>query len=66
MAKFCHPPFSTHNRDIFERLLPTPFPQVGDILSEEEDSESVKNRVQAQTQNHVYFHPSNPSCQQVS
>ena len=24
------PPFSTHNRDIFERLLPTPFPQVGD------------------------------------
>ena len=34
------PPFSTHNRDIFERLLPTPFPQVGDILSEEEDSES--------------------------
>ena len=33
------PPFSTCNRDIFERLLPTPFPQVGDILSEEEDSE---------------------------
>ena len=33
------PPFSTHNQDIFERLLPTPFPQVGDILSEEEDSE---------------------------
>ena len=25
------PPFSTHNRDIFERLLPTPFPQVGHI-----------------------------------
>ena len=23
------PPFSTHNRDIFESLLPTPFPQVG-------------------------------------
>ena len=22
------PPFSTHNRDIFDRLLPTPFPQV--------------------------------------
>ena len=22
------PPFSTHNQDIFERLLPTPFPQV--------------------------------------
>ena len=34
------PPFSTNNRDIFERLLPTPFPQAGDILSEEEDSES--------------------------
>ena len=32
------PPFSTHNRDIFERVLPTPFPQVGDILSEEEDN----------------------------
>ena len=34
------PPFSTHNRDIIERLFPTPFPQVGDILTEEEDSES--------------------------
>ena len=34
------PPFSTHNRDIFDRLLPTHFPQVGDILSEEEDSET--------------------------
>ena len=33
------PPFSNHNRDIFERLLPTPFPQAGDILTEEEDSE---------------------------
>ena len=32
------PPFSIHNRDIFERVLPTPFPQVGDILSEEEDN----------------------------
>ena len=32
------PPFSTHNRDIFESLHPTPFPHVGDILSEEEDS----------------------------
>ena len=32
------PPFSTHNQDIFERVLPTPFPQVGDILSEEEDN----------------------------
>ena len=35
-----NPPFSAHNQDIFERLLPTPFPQVGDILSEAEDSES--------------------------
>ena len=34
------PPFTTLNQDIFERLLPRPFPQVGDILSEEEDSES--------------------------
>ena len=34
------PFFSTRNQDIFESLLPTPFPQVGDILSEEEDSES--------------------------
>ena len=32
------PPFSTHNRDIFERVLPTPFPQVGDVLTEEEDN----------------------------
>ena len=32
------PPFSTHKQDIFERVLPTPFPQVGDILSEEEDN----------------------------
>ena len=39
------PPFSTHNRDIFERLLPTPFPQVGDILSEEEDSESEEELI---------------------
>ena len=39
------PPFSTHNRDIFERLLPTPFPQVGDILSEEEDSESEQELI---------------------
>ena len=31
-------PFSTHTQDIFERVLPTPFPQVGDILSEEEDN----------------------------
>ena len=39
------PLFSTHNRDIFERLLPTPFPQVGDILSEEEDSESEQELI---------------------
>ena len=39
------PPFSTHNRDIFERLLPTPFPQVGDILPEEEDSESEQELI---------------------
>ena len=39
------PPFSTHNPDIFERLLPTPFPQVGDILSEEEDSESEQELI---------------------
>ena len=32
------PPFTTHNQEIFERVLPTPFPQVGDILSEEEDN----------------------------
>ena len=39
------PPFSTHNRDIFERLFYTPFPQVGDILSEEEDSESEQELI---------------------
>ena len=39
------PPFSTPNRDIFERLLPTPFPQVGDNLSEEEDSESEQELI---------------------
>ena len=39
------PPFSTRNRDIFKSLLPTPFPQVGDILSEEEDSESEKELI---------------------
>ena len=39
------PPFSTHNRDSFERLLPTPFPQVGDILSEGEDSESEQELI---------------------
>ena len=39
------PPFSTHNQDIFERLLPTPFPQVGDILSEEEDSGSEQELI---------------------
>ena len=39
------PPFSTHNQDIFERLLPTPFPQVTDILTEEEDSESEQELI---------------------
>ena len=39
------PPFPPHNRDIFESLLPTPFPQVGDILSEEEDSESEQELI---------------------
>ena len=39
------PPFSTRNQDIFESLLPTPFPQVGDILSEEEDSESEQELI---------------------
>ena len=39
------PPFSPHNQDIFESLLPTPFPQVGDILSEEEDSESEQELI---------------------
>ena len=38
-------PFSTCNRDIFESLLPTPFPQVGDNLSEEEDSESEQELI---------------------
>ena len=39
------PPFFTHNRDNFERLLPTPFPQVGDIFTEEEDSESEQELI---------------------
>ena len=39
------PPFSTHNQDIFKSLLPTPFPQVGDNLSEEEDSESEQELI---------------------
>ena len=39
------PPFSTHNQDTFERVLPTPFPQVGDILTEEEDSESEQELI---------------------
>ena len=39
------PPFSTRNQDIFESLPPTPFPQVGDILSEEEDSESEQELI---------------------
>ena len=34
------PPFTTLNQDIFDRVLPRRFPQVGDTLSEEEDSES--------------------------
>ena len=34
------PPFTTLNQNIFDRVLPRPFPQVGDILSEEEASES--------------------------
>ena len=34
------PPFSPHNQDIFENLLPTPFPQV-----EEEDSESEQELI---------------------
>ena len=32
------PPFTAHNQDSFDRVLPRPFPQVGDILSEEEDN----------------------------
>ena len=39
------PPFSTHDRDIFESLLPTPFPPVGDILSEEDHSESEQELI---------------------
>ena len=39
------PPFSTHNQDIFERLLPTPFLQVRDILTEEEDRESEQELI---------------------
>ena len=39
------PPFSTRNQDIFESLLPTSFPQVGDISSEEEDSESKQELI---------------------
>ena len=39
------PPFATHNRDIFERLLPTPIPQLGIILSDEEDSESKQELI---------------------
>ena len=39
------PPFTTHNQGIFKRLLPTPFPQVGDVLSEEEDSESEQELI---------------------
>ena len=39
------PPFTTLNQDIFERLLPTPYSQVGDILTEEEDSESEQELI---------------------
>ena len=39
------PPFTAHNQDIFDRVLPRPFPQVGDILSEEEDSESEQELI---------------------
>ena len=39
------PPFSTHNQDTFESLLPTPFPPVGEILSEGEDSESEQELI---------------------
>ena len=39
------PPFTAHNQDIFDRVLPRPFPQVGDILSEEEDSESKQELI---------------------
>ena len=34
------PPFTTLNQDIFDRVLPRPFPQVGDNLSEEKESKS--------------------------
>ena len=39
------PPFSTHNQDTFERLLPTPFPQAEEIVSEGEDSESEQELI---------------------
>ena len=39
------PPFSTRNQEIFESLLLTPITQVGDILSEEEDSESEQELI---------------------
>ena len=53
------PPFSTHNRDIFERLLPIPFPQVGDILTEEEDSESEQELITINWTNHTNTQSSN-------
>ena len=37
------PPFSTHNQDIFERLLPTPFPQVGDIYVKKRTAKASKS-----------------------
>ena len=39
------PPFSTRSQDMFESLLPTPLLQVGDNLSEEEDSESKQELI---------------------
>ena len=39
------PPFTTHNQDIFERVLPRPFLEVGDTLSEVEDSESEQELI---------------------
>ena len=37
------PPFSTHNQDIFERVLPTPFPQVGDSLVKKKTIKASKS-----------------------
>ena len=56
------PPFTTLNQDIFDRVLPRPFPPVGDILSEEEDSESEPELI-AQ---HNLEQGSNPKLQTMS